>query len=290
MSIVVCLSGQGRSLDNLVQSLRPSGSAVIRGVIASRPDAGGLAVAASHAIEALTVVSRDYATPESLGEAVFGQAERWNADLVVLAGYLSLVSIPARMCNRVINIHPALLPAFGGQGMYGRHVHQAVLDHGCKISGCTVHFASNEYDAGPIILQATCPVKPADHPGKLAARVFGLECKALPKAVELLAAGRVIEWQGRTLVLNKAGKNQKATARSDFKAVRRWLKSADPIKPSPGPAAPNPSSQAADMGAEVGKSMAVPGLPSELEPFGEVCVRNPLYLLGRWGIESAAQT
>jgi folate-dependent phosphoribosylglycinamide formyltransferase PurN len=114
-----------------------------------------------------------------------------RVDLVCLAGFLSYWIIPERYTGRVINIHPALLPAFGGKGMYGHHVHEAVLERGCKVSGCTVHFLSNEYDEGPIILQRCVPVYAEDTADDLAALVFREECIAYPEAIRLFAEGRL---------------------------------------------------------------------------------------------------
>jgi phosphoribosylglycinamide formyltransferase-1 len=104
-----------------------------------------------------------------------------------MAGFLQLLPIPEDFRRRVINIHPALLPAFGGKGMYGRLVHEAVLATEATVSGCTVHFADNEYDHGPIILQRTVPVREDDTPDTLAARVFEQECEAYPEAIEWFA-------------------------------------------------------------------------------------------------------
>jgi phosphoribosylglycinamide formyltransferase-1 len=108
-----------------------------------------------------------------------------------LAGYLRRLSIPASLKWKIVNIHPALLPSFGGAGMYGERVHQAVLDAGCKVSGCTVHLCDDEYDRGPIIVQRTCEVREDDTAQTLAARVFEQECLAYPEALRLLMDGRV---------------------------------------------------------------------------------------------------
>jgi folate-dependent phosphoribosylglycinamide formyltransferase PurN len=108
-----------------------------------------------------------------------------------MAGFLKHVPIPPDFENRVTNIHPALIPAFCGHGFYGRRVHEAVLQYGAKISGCTVHFVDNDYDHGPIILQRTVPVRGDDTPESLAARVFEQECIAYPEAINLIAAGRL---------------------------------------------------------------------------------------------------
>ena len=113
-----------------------------------------------------------------------------KVDLVVQCGWLCLWEIPKRYANKVMNIHPALLPAFGGQGMWGHHVHEAVLAAGCKVSGCTVHFVTNEYDKGPIIVQRSCAVLADDDADTLAARVFEQECAAYPQAIRLFSRGQ----------------------------------------------------------------------------------------------------
>ena len=110
---------------------------------------------------------------------------------IVLAGWLHLLPVPGDYHRKVLNIHPALLPKFGGKGMYGRHVHEAVLNRGAKVSGCTVHLVDDEYDHGPIILQRVVPVEDDDTPDSLAARVFAAECAALPEAIRLFATGNL---------------------------------------------------------------------------------------------------
>lgn len=123
-----------------------------------------------------------------------------QADLVVLAGYLKRIEIPAGFAGRVVNIHPALLPAFGGKGMYGHHVHQAVIAHGCKVSGCTVHLCDDQYDTGPILVQRTCPVLETDTPELLASRVFEQECLAYPEAIAAIIEKRVVVRGNRAVV------------------------------------------------------------------------------------------
>jgi phosphoribosylglycinamide formyltransferase-1 len=124
-------------------------------------------------------------------DEVWSAVRAFAPDLVCLAGWLRLLPIPADFRHKVLNIHPALLPAFGGKGMYGRHVHEAVLAAGVKVSGCTVHFADDTYDTGPILVQKCVPVKEGDDADSLAARVFAAECEAYPEAIELFGAGRV---------------------------------------------------------------------------------------------------
>ena len=123
-----------------------------------------------------------FADEAPFGEAIFSRCRAAQAELVAMGGFLQHVPIPADFENRVVNIHPALIPAFCGRGMYGHRVHEAVLDYGAKLSGCTVHFVDNEYDHGPIILQRAVPVCDDDTPERLAARVFAAEREAYPEA------------------------------------------------------------------------------------------------------------
>ena len=128
---------------------------------------------------------------EAYTAALLDVLDAAKVDLIAMMGFLSRWNIPSRYDGRVMNIHPALLPNFGGQGMFGHHVHEAVLAQGGKVSGCTVHFADNEYDTGPIVVQRTVPVFDTDTPDTLAARVFEQECLAYPEAIRLFAAGRL---------------------------------------------------------------------------------------------------
>ncbi|NDC63110.1 MAG: phosphoribosylglycinamide formyltransferase [Planctomycetia bacterium] len=188
--LVVLLSGSGRSLENLLERIADGRLvADVPLVVSSRADVRGVAVArrAGVAIEVLPPAGRPRA---EWSRAVFDACRRADPDLVVMAGFLHLLEIPADFTGRVINIHPALLPAFGGQGFHGMHVHRAVLERGCTVSGCTVHLVDNEYDHGRILLQRAVPVLPDDTPESLAARVFAAECRTLPEAITLLLAGR----------------------------------------------------------------------------------------------------
>jgi phosphoribosylglycinamide formyltransferase 1 len=133
------------------------------------------------------VPRKDHTDTASFSQAVFNLIQDAEVDLVCLAGFLCLLSIPQEFNLRVLNIHPALLPAFGGKGMYGHHVHEAVINSGGKVSGCTVHYADQTYDTGEIIVQRTCPVLDDDTPDTLAARVFEQECLAYPEAIMLVS-------------------------------------------------------------------------------------------------------
>ena len=136
--------------------------------------------------------------------SVFDPIRHSQSDLVILGGFLSLLQIPADYRGRVINIHPSLIPAFCGKGFYGSKVHEAVLESGVKVSGCTVHFVDNDYDNGPIILQRAVPVHESDTADTLAARVFKEECKALPDAIALYAEGR-LQIDGRRVHVKPPG-------------------------------------------------------------------------------------
>ncbi len=128
---------------------------------------------------------------DAFSHEIFRLCDEAHADLVCLAGWLSLLSLAETYRGRIMNIHPALLPAFGGKGMFGHHVHEAVLAHGCRVSGCTVHFVDGQYDNGPIIVQRTCPVMEDDTPDALAHRVFEQEKEAYPEAIRLFAQRRL---------------------------------------------------------------------------------------------------
>ncbi len=203
LPIAVFISGGGTTLRNLLQEWRAGQLPVeFRLVVSSNPRAGGLEFAREAGIPTEIVRRRDFASGEAHADAVFGACRRAGVALAVMAGYLEFVLIPADFENRVVNIHPSLIPAFCGHGFYGRHVHEAVLAYGAKVSGCTVHFVDNQYDHGPIILQRTVAVADADTPESLARRVFEAECAALPAALRAIAAGD-IEVVGR--VVRKKG-------------------------------------------------------------------------------------
>jgi len=174
------ISGGGRTLLNLLTYVRAGElAAEIPLVIASREGAG-----VDRAREqGLHVEIVPGVIPAARLEELLN---RFGVDWVVLAGYLLLVQIPHSYRGRVVNIHPALLPKFGGKGMYGRRVHEAVIAAGERESGCSVHFADTEYDKGAVILQRSCAVYPGDTPETLAARVFELEQEAYPAALKLL--------------------------------------------------------------------------------------------------------
>lgn len=201
LSIAVLISGGGTTLRNLIEKIRQKELATeIRLVLSTHPRAGGLQFSADAGIPWQIVRRKDFASTESFSEAVFQACQQAHVDLIVMGGFLKHVLVPSEWHGRVINIHPSLIPSFCGHGYYGSRVHQAVLEYGCKVSGCTVHFVDNQYDHGPIILQKVVPVESDDTPDTLAARVFEQECQAYPEALQLYAEGR-LRLEGRRVVI-----------------------------------------------------------------------------------------
>jgi len=204
LKLGVLLSGGGRTLLNLLECIRRGElDCEVATAIASR-ECKGVERSRAAGLDVHVVPYKQYrdagpgGQPDTAGysAAIVAKLEAAGANLVVQAGFLSLWHIPPRYEGKVMNIHPAMLPAFGGKGMYGHHVHEAVVATGCKVSGCTVHFVTNEYDAGPIILQRTVPVTDRDTPDDVAERVFEQECIAYPEAIRLFGRGR-LEIDGR---------------------------------------------------------------------------------------------
>jgi phosphoribosylglycinamide formyltransferase-1 len=189
--LAVCVSGAGTTLQNLIDRIRLRKlHAEIVQVVASRPRIGAIARAEAARIP-LALAKYNARSNSEFSKSVFDAIRHSHSELVILAGFLSLLRIPAEYRGRVINIHPALIPSFCGKGFYGPKVHEAVIQSGVKVSGCTVHFVDNAYDNGPIILQRTVPVHDRDTAETLAARVFKEECKALPEAITQYAEGRL---------------------------------------------------------------------------------------------------
>jgi len=193
IKLAVLLSGSGRTLDNFFQQIdEGSLPAAVAVVIGSRPDALGLEKARDRGVPAVCVPRKSFRDDSAFSAAVDTELEKYQPHLILLAGFMHFYHVPGKYLGRVMNIHPALIPAFCGKGFYGHHVHEAVIRYGAKISGCTVHFADNVYDHGPIILQRCVPVLEADTPDTLAARVFEQECLAYPEAVKLFAEDRLV--------------------------------------------------------------------------------------------------
>ncbi|MBX3361713.1 MAG: phosphoribosylglycinamide formyltransferase [Phycisphaeraceae bacterium] len=178
--ILVMLSGGGRTALNLLDAIdtRTLNARIVH-AIASKPCAG------AERLESRGV-SVQILPGEIPGDTLASICRNHNAGLIALCGYLRYIHVPAQLTGRILNIHPSLLPKFGGKGFYGHRVHEAVIAAREPISGCTVHEVDNEFDHGQIILQKSCPVLPNDTPETLAARVFDLECIAYPEALQLV--------------------------------------------------------------------------------------------------------
>jgi phosphoribosylglycinamide formyltransferase-1 len=189
--LAVCVSGEGTTLQNLIDQIRLRRlKAELVQVVASRPRIGAIARAESAKIP-LALANYNARSRTEFSNSVFEPIRHSKADLVILAGFLALVKIPPDYKGRVLNVHPSLIPSFCGKGFYGSKVHEAALATGVKISGCTIHFADDSYDTGPIVAQRAVPVLENDTIDTLAARVFTEECKALPEAISLYAEGRL---------------------------------------------------------------------------------------------------
>lgn len=190
--IAVLISGGGTTLRNLIEKIEAERLPVeIALVVSSNPNVHGLQIAADAGLPGAVIQRKAFADQDQFSRAIFDRCREAGVELVVMGGFLKRVTIPDDFANRVVNIHPALMPSFCGEGFYGHRVHEAVLDYGAKLSGCTVHFADNQYDHGPVIMQRAVPVLDDDTPEALAARVFEAECEAYPEAIRLIAAGRV---------------------------------------------------------------------------------------------------
>ncbi len=198
----VLLSGSGTTMQNILD-LISSGriDAEVSVVVSSREDAYGLCRARQADIPAFTVSRKQYRDVEEHSRAITGVLDRHRPDLVLFAGYMLLYRVPLHLEGRIMNIHPALIPAFSGKGMYGHFVHEAVVASGVRVTGCTVHFVDNKYDNGPIILQRVVPVEFSDTAEALAERVQAEERVAYPEAIRLFAEGRLAVRMGKVEVL-----------------------------------------------------------------------------------------
>jgi formyltetrahydrofolate-dependent phosphoribosylglycinamide formyltransferase len=197
----ILISGSGRTMVNIQELIKQKQlDAEIAIVISSKSDTTGVEKAKAAGLPLEIIRKKDFPDLDTFSEKLRKILLEAKADLVIQAGWLCLWKIPAEFENRVMNIHPALLPSFGGQGMWGHYVHEAVLNAGCKVSGCTVHFCTNEYDKGPIIIQRCCPVSQDDDADSLAARVFEQECIAYPEAIKLFSQGKISVKDNRTFI------------------------------------------------------------------------------------------
>ncbi len=180
LKMAVLLSGSGRTLDNFHERFKAGTlQAEVQVVISNVSDALGLSKAENYAYPAFHAAGND---------AINKIIREYDVDVIVLAGFLKLYSAPASLARSVINIHPSLIPAFCGDGFYGSRVHKAVKKRGCLVTGCTVHFANEVYDEGPIILQKSVELAYEDTPHEIGDKVFAVECEAFPEALNRVDA------------------------------------------------------------------------------------------------------
>jgi len=192
MKIAVLLSGSGTTLENIFEHIERGELPVeVAVVISSRADAYGIERAKKRGVPTHVLARKEYGSLEEYTDAIFGEVRDSGAGLVALAGFMVQIGIPADFKGRILNVHPALLPSFGGKGMYGHFVHEAVLEHGCKVTGCTVHVVNEEYDRGPIVMQQCVEVSDDDTSDSLAERVQAAEREIYPRAIRAFAEGRV---------------------------------------------------------------------------------------------------
>lgn len=198
----ILISGGGRTMLNLAERIQEGSlHAEIRMVFASQAECAGVGRARSAGLNCEPLLRRDFDSVAAFSDRIFERMQELQVDLVVMAGYLCLVKIPQDFEHRVLNIHPSLIPAFCGRGYHGSRVHEAAIERGVRISGCTVHFADNEYDHGPVIVQRSVKIPDATTPDELAALVFRQEQIAYPEAIEKVVSGRLQIDGQRTIML-----------------------------------------------------------------------------------------
>lgn len=209
ISVAVFASGRGSNLEAILTNIGQGKlDARIMVVISNLSSAGALEIARQHKIPAIHLSQKQFPTEAEFTETMLTTLKSFQIELIVLAGYLKKMPIKIIQTykHRIINIHPALLPSFGGAGLYGHYVHEAVLSYGCKVSGATVHLVDEEYDSGAPILQKCVPVLSDDTPEILAARVLQVEHEILPRAIQLFAEHRIIV-QNRQVRINESKSN-----------------------------------------------------------------------------------
>jgi len=190
--VAVLLSGSGTTLENfLILSENGSLDIDVKLVVSSRADAYGIERAKKRGIPTAVFRRKDFGSLAEYTKAIFEPVRKSGAKLVILAGFMVQVGVPEDFKNRIMNVHPALIPAFCGKGLYGHFTHEAVIKSGVKITGCTVHFVDDKYDHGPIIMQSAVPVLFEDTPDSLAEKVQAGERRIYPEAVKAFIEGRL---------------------------------------------------------------------------------------------------
>ena len=196
--IAVLLSGSGRTLENILEKLPDIEVAV---VISSKKDVRGIEIALEHNIPTYVVERRLYADSSEFSERINEIIFKYSPELIVLAGFLSFYDYPEQFEGKVLNIHPALIPAFSGKGFYGMRVHKAVYEKGVKVTGCTVHFVDKRYDNGAIIAQKVCFVDENDTPESIAGKVFELEKELYPEVIKAYFENKILIKDERAFIV-----------------------------------------------------------------------------------------
>lgn len=210
LRLAVFASGTGSNFMAVVESIEAGRlNAVVVGLISNNPDAGAIAFAKSKHIPHEIVNKKRYPDENEHDTKILNILEQWQANFIILAGYMKMINpqIVEKYKNRMLNIHPALLPSFGGKGMYGLHVHETVIEYGVKYSGVTVHIVNNDYDAGPVVLQHVVPVLDDDTPQSLQQRILKEEHKIYTEAIQLFAENRITIKGRRVFVKRDHAKN-----------------------------------------------------------------------------------
>jgi phosphoribosylglycinamide formyltransferase-1 len=206
LNIAVFASGKGSNFKAILEAIKTGKiqNAQIVLVVSNNSDAGAIDLARENNIPALHINRKQFETDEDFNSTLTSSLEKHCVNFIALAGYMKKIdpTIVRAFKNRIVNIHPALLPKFGGSGMYGMRVHEAVIESKEKISGASVHIVDEEYDNGPVVLQATIPVEVNDTPSTLAARVLKVEHEIYPEAIRLFSEGRIIV-DGRKIIITK---------------------------------------------------------------------------------------
>jgi len=192
--LAVFASGRGSNCEAILENIENNSlQARVLVIISNNAAAGVLEIAKKHKIAHFHISQKQFESEKEYVDRLSGVLDEHQVQLIILAGYLKMIPSEIIRCyrNRILNIHPALLPAFGGHGLYGRFVHEAVLNYGCKVSGATVHIVDEEYDTGTPIMQQCVPVLPGDTPETLAARVLEVEHRIYSQAIQLFAQDRI---------------------------------------------------------------------------------------------------
>ena len=194
LQLGVFASGRGSNFMAILEAIREGNlGADVRLLLTNSPEAGALSIAREHDVSTTVVSKSDFEDRDQFIQAMLSVLDEHGVEFIALAGYMKKIppEVITAYKNRIVNIHPALLPSFGGKGMYGHHVHEAVIARGCKVTGVTVHIVDEVYDHGPIVMQRCVSVEEEDTPESLAARVLKIEHKIYAEALQLFAEGRV---------------------------------------------------------------------------------------------------